>query len=145
MTYPSPSVITILAAPFLSDRISLVAEGHLITAVELTSESGSLRPLDLVENSPFDIVEVLTDNRVVLRSSSGVMVRNEQLPVAWDSNGEADIRAVFESEGARVIVPRIVFTSNEVIPEPNASLLLMAMLPALGLLRRKRRVPCQNP
>ena len=143
--YPSPNEVLVIAAPFVTDRLTLVGEDQIITLIEITSESGSLQLLEAIDpdtgllpGSSFEIVESFTPERVLLRSVEGVLVDDIDLPLSWDQNGEADLQATFEGLGDRAIIPRFNFISNIFIPEPNADVLLLSVLPLILLLRRRR-------
>ena len=88
---------------------------------------------------PFDIVDTFTEERIILRSTAGVVIDDVPLPVMWESNGEADLVASFEHAGSRVIVPRFAYIASIPLPEPEASTLLAMLVPTLFSFRARRR------
>lgn len=140
LSYPSKSVITVLATPGQTDSISLIGEGQLITGLEVFSPSGSL----LLEENPnfgsFDIVEEYSPDLIRLSSSTEVAIDVTSLPFLWDPNGEPDLEFSFDFPGPRVLIGRVLY-SDQVVPEPASGLLLLPLMLAVLDLNRHRGWP----
>lgn len=142
VTYPPANVISIVAAPSLSDSLVLSANNLEILGVEIRSLSNALVVQDLsrADFGPFDIVEEYSEGHIRLRSSDPVTIDWVRLPVEWNIDREADLQVIFVPAGSRAI-SAVVQYDGAVVPEPACTTLALPVLVGLLGLAKRRRSP----
>lgn len=138
--YPAANVISLIAAPNLSEHLVLTSGGIEIYGVDITSETDSILILENIEDAdfgPFEIVESYSNGLLSLRSEDPVAIDWLKLPAEWNDDQEADLQLSFIPVGVRAISGVVRY--DGAVPEPGSlPLALLATCCAFGMFRGRR-------